>query len=453
MSQQRQNAKPSHRAEAQNIVEIAVAEPDEVTCGALGIRQQRQADWRPLLKRLLVFLAVLGPGQIVMMADTEVGSVITAAQSGARWGYALLPLQFILIPILFIVQELTVRLGIFTGKGHGELIRERYGVAWGWISIGGLALSIMGAMVAEFSGIAGVGELLGGPRAVSLSLAVGFLLLVVWAGSYRRVERIALGLGLFEMAFLWVALKSHPHAGWLLQGLTLSPWRKADYRYLVAANIGAVIMPWMIFFQQSAIVDKRLGRQHLRAAQCDTAIGSVVTQLVMAAVIVTTAATLGFDHGTGSLETVGEISQALTPYLGAEAGRLVFGLGILGAALVAIIVTSLAAAWAIGEMTGYKHSLDNHPREAPWFYVVYSTAVVGSAILVARVPNLIALNLAVEVMNALLLPLVLGFLVLLAARVLPERHSLRGFYLWVVAATCAITSGVGVYCALSGMRW
>ncbi len=451
MNQGTRDIVPTHRADTQSTV--GLAEEQDAASGTPGLAERAGVSRRALLKRLLVFLAVLGPGQIVMMADTEVGSIITAAQSGARWGYALLPLQFVLIPVLFIVQELTVRLGIFTGKGHGELIRERYGVVWGWISVGGLAVSIVGAMVAEFSGIAGVGELLGAPRAISLSLTAGFLLLVVSAGSYRRVERIALGLGLFEVAFLWVALKADPRTGWLAQGLVLSPWHKADYRYLVAANIGAVIMPWMIFFQQSAIVDKRLGREHLRSAQWDTALGSVVTQLVMAAVIITTAATLGFVHGTGSLETVGEISEALTPSLGAEAGRLVFGLGILGAALVAIIVTSLAAAWGIGEMTGYKHSLENHPREAPWFYGVYATAVVGSAFLVDWVPNLIALNLAVEVMNALLLPLVLGFLVLLAARVLPERYRLHGSYLWVVAATCAITSGVGVYCALSGIRW
>lgn len=405
------------------------------------------------LRPLAAFLAVLGPGQMVMMADTEVGSVITAAQSGARWGYALLPLQFLLIPVLFVVQELTVRLGIFTGKGHGELIRERYGAGWGWVSVGGLAAAIMGAMVAEFSGIAGVGELLGVPRVISLSLAVGFLLLVVWAGSYRRVERIALGLGCFELAFLWVALKAHPQAGSLAQALAAPPWHEAGFRYLVAANIGAVIMPWMIFFQQSAVVDKGLRPEHLRAARWDTALGSVVTQLVMAAVLVTTAATLGSQHGAESLSTVGQIAQALTPYLGPEAGRLVFGLGIVGAALVAIIVTSLAAAWGIGEMTGYKHSLENHPREAPWFYGVYAMAVVGSAVLVACAPNLIALNLGVEVMNALLLPLVLGFLVLLAARVLPEEHRLRGVRLWAVVATCVITSGVGVWCGLSGVNW
>ncbi len=410
------------------------------------------ADRRPTLKRLMTFLTIFGPGQMVMMADTDVGSIITAAQSGARWGYALLPLQFLLIPVLFMVQELTARLGIITGKGHGELIREHYGAGWGWVSVGGLTAAIAGAMVSEFSGIAGVGELLGVPRAVSLSLASGFLLTVVWAGSYRRVERIALALGAFELAFLWVALKAHPALA-LASALPDSPWRAADFRYLVAANIGAVIMPWMIFFQQSAVVDKRLQPEHLRAARWDTAVGSVVTQIVMVAVVVTTAATLGADHRTVSLSSVGQIAQALTPYLGPETGRLVFGLGILGAAFVAIIVTSLAAAWGIGEMTGYKHSLENRIREAPWFYGIYAMAVVGSAVLVARVPNLIALNLGIEVMNALLLPLVLGFLVLLAARVLPGEHRLRGAHLGVVAATCALTSGVGIWCALSGIKW
>jgi NRAMP (natural resistance-associated macrophage protein)-like metal ion transporter len=387
---------------------------------------------------------------MVMMADTDVGSVITAAQSGARWGYALLPLQFLLIPVLFVVQELTVRLGIFTGKGHGELIRERYGAFWAWVSIGGLTLAIAGAMISEFSGVAGVGELLGVPRAVSLALAAGFLLMVVWGGSYRRVERIAMVLGAFELAFLWVAIKSHP-ASSLAAVLPDSPWRNADFRYLAAANIGAVIMPWMIFFQQSAVVDKRLRPEHLRAARWDTAVGSLVTQIVMVAVLVTTAATIGAHHRMQSLTTVGEIAQALTPYLGPETGRLVFGLGILGAAFVAIIVTSLAAAWGIGEMTGYKHSLENRIREAPWFYGVYTLTVISTAALVALVPNLIALNVAIEVMNALLLPLVLGFLVLLAAQALPAEHRLRGSRLWVVAATCAITSGVGIWCALSGI--
>jgi Mn2+/Fe2+ NRAMP family transporter len=185
MNQTPQYTVPAHRADARTIVELA--EGWDAASSASNLAVRTRVTRRGLLKRLLVFLAVLGPGQIVMMADTDVGSVITAAQSGARWGYALLPLQFVLIPILFVVQELTARLGIFTGKGHGELIRERYGRGWGWVSVGGLSATVLGAMISEFSGVAGVGELLGVRRPVSLSLAVVFLLLVVWAGSYRRV--------------------------------------------------------------------------------------------------------------------------------------------------------------------------------------------------------------------------------------------------------------------------
>jgi NRAMP (natural resistance-associated macrophage protein)-like metal ion transporter len=424
-----------------------------MNAGDLLADRRPKTGQRGAFRRLWAILAVLGPGQMVMLADTEVGSVITAAQSGARWGYSLLPLQFVLIPVLFVVQELTVRLGIFTGKGHGKLIREHYGAGWAWVSVGGMVLSILGAMVAEFSGVAGVGELFGVPRATSLSLAVGFLLMLVWAGSYRRVERIALALGFFEVAFIYVALKAHPQTGTWAEAFAISPWHDSGYRYLVAANIGAVIMPWMIFFQQSAVVDKRLRPEHLRTSQWDTAIGSVITQIVMAAVLVTTAATLRVQDGAESLSTVGQVAQSLVPYLGPEAGRLFFGMGILGAALIAIIVTSLAAAWGIGELTGYKHSLESRPTEAPWFYGVYAIAVVGSALLVAIKPDLIALNLGIEVMNALLLPLVLGFLVLLAARALPEEHRIRGAHLWGAAAICAITSGMGIWCALSGMSW
>ncbi|OYV63957.1 MAG: NRAMP family metal ion transporter, partial [Acidiphilium sp. 21-66-27] len=147
----------------------------------------------------LPFLAVLGPGIVVMLADTEVGSIITASQSGVAWGYRLLLLQFILIPILYVVQELTVRLGIFTGKGHGELIRDTFGKGWAWLSAAGLAVATIGALLSEFSGVAGVGELYGIPRAVTLTLSVVFLLVVAFTGSYRRVERVAIGLGLFEL--------------------------------------------------------------------------------------------------------------------------------------------------------------------------------------------------------------------------------------------------------------
>jgi len=167
--------------EADRKLRTTAAAADELNLkqGLVEGSDGRSANWAGLrLTGFFTFVAMLGPGWIVMMADTDVGSVITAAQNGARWGYALLPLQFLLIPVLFVVQELTARLGIFTGKGHGELIRERFGAEWGWVSIGGLSAAIVGAIISEFSGVAGVSDLLGVPRAVSLSLAAGFLLLV-----------------------------------------------------------------------------------------------------------------------------------------------------------------------------------------------------------------------------------------------------------------------------------
>jgi NRAMP (natural resistance-associated macrophage protein)-like metal ion transporter len=402
---------------------------------------------------LKIFFAVTGPGIVVMLADTDAGSVITAAQSGVQWGYKLLLLQFILIPILYIIQELTVRLGIFTGKGHGELIRETFGAGWAWVSVAGLAVASIGALVTEFAGVAGAGELFGVPRILSLALAAVFLLVIVWSGSYRQVERVAIVLGLFEFAFFGVAIAAHPHMKEMASGLVHVPLSNPAYLYLIAANIGAVIMPWMVFYQQSAIVDKGLLPEHYNRERWDTAIGSMVTQLVMAAILVATAATIGKTHSTTALNTIGQISNALIPYLGPNVGRIVFGAGILGAAMVAAIVVSLAMAWGAGEITGFKHSLEHHPLEAPWFYFVFSAAVVGGAAIVAVIPNLVALSVAVQVMNSLLLPLVLGFLVALAVKALPPEHRLRGKYLWVVIAACALTTGLGVYGGLTGSGW
>ena len=396
-------------------------------------------------------LAVFGPGLVVMLADTDVGSVITAAQSGVQWGYRLLLLQFVLVPILYLVQELTVRLGIFTGKGHGELIRETFGAAWAWVSVCGLGVAAVGALLTEFSGVAGIGELFGLPRAWSLTLVSAFLLVVVWTGSYRRVERVAILLGLFELAFFGVAVAAHPSLAEIGAGLVRIPIADKNYLYLVAANIGAVIMPWMVFYQQSAIADKRLGPQHYFAARVDTAVGALMTQLVMAAILIAAAASLGKAQTLPALSAVSDVAQALTPVLGVGLGRLVFSAGTLGAALVAAIVVSLAAAWGFGEVAGYKHSLEHRPLEAPWFYAVYTLAVIGGAILVLVVPDLVRLNIAVEVMNALMLPIVLGFLIALGVKALPPAYRLRGWYLALTATLAFITAALGVYGGLSSL--
>jgi len=176
----------------------------------------------------------------------------------------------------------------------------------------------------------------------------------------------------------------------------------------------------------------------------------VVTQLVMAAVLMSAAATIGAHHNAASLNTVGDLSAALTPYLGVGVGKLVFGLGIIGAGMVAAIVASLALAWGLGEVTGYKHSLEHHPLEARWFYAIYALAVTASAVVIGVAPNLVSLNVGVQVMNAFLLPLVLGFLIALAIKALPPEHRLRGPYLWLVVAVSVVTCLLGVFGGLKG---
>ena len=404
-------------------------------------------------RRPLGLLAVFGPGIVVMLADTDVGSVITAGQSGAAWGYRLLLLQFVLMPILYMVQELTVRLGVHTGRGHGELIRDTFGPFWAWVSVGGMVIAVIGALLTEFSGVAGVGELYGVPRGVSVGLATVALLAIVMTGSYRRVERVAIVLGLFEFAFFGVVVAAHPNLHQVAREAVRIPLANQDYLYLVAANIGAVIMPWMIFYQQSAIADKRLRPEHLAAARWDTAIGSVITQLVMAAILMAVAATLHRAGVKVSLNTVGDISGAITPFLGVTWGHLVFGVGTIGAGMVAAIVASLALAWGLGEVAGYRRSLEYKPFEAGWFYGVYAVCVLAGAVMVTYWPNLVSLNVAVQVMNALLLPLVLGFLIALAIYALPDSTRLRGAYMKLVIAVAVLTTSLGVFGGLQGIGW
>ncbi|MDE2580197.1 MAG: divalent metal cation transporter [Rhodospirillales bacterium] len=418
-------------------------EPAGEPVGAPAARRQPN-------RRLVRFLAVFGPGLVVMLADTDVGSVITAGQSGVQWGYRLLALQFVLIPILYVVQELTVRLGICTGRGHGELIRETFGPAWAWVSAAGLGIATLGALLTEFSGVAGVGELYGLPRALTLPIAAATLLAVVGTGSYRRVERAAIFVGLFELAFFYIAWAAHPDLHALLRGAASIPLGNQAYLYLVAANIGAVIMPWMVFYQQSAIADKRLRAEHFVAARWDTALGAAITQLVMAAVLIACAATIGTATPDASLNTVGEMAGALTPFLGTAVGNAVFGAGVLGAGMVAAIVASLALAWGLGEVSGYRRSLEYHPLEARWFYGVYAVCVIGGCLVVGFWPDLVALNVGVQVMNALLLPVVLGFLIALARRALPAPYRLRGGYYALVLAIAALTCGLGVFGGFSG---
>ena len=389
---------------------------------------------------------------MVMLADTDAGSLILSAQSGAVWGYRMLIQQIVLIPILFIVQELAMRLGLVTGKGHGELIKHHFGYAWALLSVSTLVICCIGALLTEFTGLVAVGELFGVPAWTTMYVIVGFLIIIAWTGSYVSVERVAIFLGVFELVFLYVAWQANPTINDVMYGLTNIPWRDPSYLYLTAGNIGAVIMPWMIFFQQSAVLDKGLTVKHLHVARLDTAFGAIITQMIMSSVLIVTAATIGKTSPQTPLNTVGQISEAITPFLGESTGRIIFALGMSGAALVATIVVSLTAAWGVGEVIGFRRSLEDHPSEAPWFYGIYTAILILSAMLVSsKMINLVELSVAIEVMNAILLPIVLGFLYLLAIRTLPEKYRLRGWYAVLVAIVLFVTTGIGLVMGVLGV--
>jgi len=402
------------------------------------------------LPRVKRFAAAVGPGLVVMLADTDAGSVITAAQSGAQWGYRLLLLQLLIIPLLYVVQELTVRLALCTGKGYGELIVARFGRGLALLPMLALVISCFGALVTEMSGLAGAGQLFGVPPGWVISVLVLAIFTMICTGSYRSVERIAIFLGAFELAFLMVAWKAHPNLRQIAEQMRQMPLHDKGYLYLLAANLGTSVMPWTVFYQQSALVDKGLGLHQLKAARLDTLLGAILCQCVTAAVLIAAASAFG-AHGAGlALDSVPQIARAFTTVLGEDAGRILFAMALCGGALVATIVVCLCAAWAMGEISGRRHSLEHHPLEAPGFYASLGLMLVAGGLLVNSGVNLLRLSIATGVVNALLLPVVLGFLYFLARSALPPRYRLRGAYALAVAALFLFTAALGLYAGIAG---
>ena len=395
--------------------------------------------------------AVWGPGLLVMLADTDAGNVVTAAEAGARWGYRLAPLLLLLIPVLILVQDLAVRIGLFRQCGFGELVRERFGRIGALAAAAALVVATLGSLVTELTGIAGVGELYGASRWLVLPLASLILILVALTGEYRRVERIALLFGLFELSFFVVAWRSHPSGGEIFHDIADQKLADYSYLYLGAALIGATFNPWMIFYQASAVAEKRLSPSDYRAARWDTIVGAILTQLVTASVLVAIAALK--RHGAGnSLDNIGQISEALIPLLGEAAGRWVFSAGVVGAAMAAAIVSALACAWGLGEIFGLRRSLEYEARHRLGFFSGYTAWVVGSALLVLFAPDLVRLSVVMQVLNVLLLPIVVTLLVILAATALPENVRLRGWRLWLTAGIVGLATTAGLAGAVAGLR-
>ena len=394
-------------------------------------------------------IAVWGPGLLVMLADTDAGNVVTAAQAGAQWGFRLAPLLLLMVPALFLLQDLSLRLGLDRRVGLGRLIRDRCGRGGAWLAALALIAATLASLVTEFSGIAGVGEMFGVSRAFSVAAAAAVLIGVALTGEYQRTERIALMFGLFEVAFFFVAWKTHPSLAAVARDVVDLPLANAQFLYLGAGLIGATFNPWMVFYQTSAVVEKRLGPGDYRAARADTLVGAILTQAITASVLVAVAALKG--RAGGSLENIGEISQALTPMLGDFTGRMVFALGVVGAAMAAAIVATLACAWSLSELIGAKATSAASAFRQRGFLALYALAVLGSAALVLGFRDLVSLSIAMQALNAVLLPGICALVLYVGAIALTPPFALSRVRIALIGAMLGAVSLAGWIGAVAGL--
>ena len=361
-------------------------------------------------------LRVVGPAWVVMIADVDAASVITAAQAGSSFGYAMLLPLALLIPVLYLVQEMTTRLAIATGLGHAELIRERYGMRWGVLAVGSMVAIDLVAYVAEFAGIVLGAGIVGIPAPAAAAGALLVHSLVVLTGGYARFERLVLVLSVGLFAFVGLAVGARPSPEAVLAGLSPAGQlgHGRDYLQLVVATIGAVVMPWMLFYQQAATVDKGLGRRDLRAARFETLIGSVASQVLMAAVVVAAAAAVAAG-GRATLSASGLALPSGLASLALGGSSVLIAVGMVGAGMLAAIVISLSSAWAWAELFRWPRSLNLSPRKAPLFYGLYLVEILPAAAVALLATDLVAVVVNAMVLNVVALAVPLAFLVRLTS--------------------------------------
>lgn len=307
-------------------------------------------------------------------------------------------------------------------------------------------ISTIGALLTEFIGIAGVGELFGISKWITVPFSILILTLIASLGSYRRVEKVGIILGLFELTFIIGIAMVHPDVDSIIDGMKNIPIYDSSYVYLIAANVGAVIMPWMIFYQQSAVVDKGLKKHMIRKEQTDTMVGTFITQGIMIGFIVLFAATVFNQHIQVNENTVGDLVNSTGRYIGMDAAKAIMGSSILGGALVAAIVVVLAGTWGMTEVLDWKHSLNERINSSNLgFYGMYFLVLVVSGGLVLFNEKLVSIAIMVEVINALMVPIVLGFLLELERKALPNSYRMKGMYKKIVIILSLIVMVFGIY--------
>ena len=407
--------------------------------GASGVR--RTVAQRP---RLLVYIAILGPGMITANAGNDAGGIATFASIGAEFGYSLL---WILIPItisLGIVQEMCARMGAVTGKGLADLIRERFGVRWTALVMLALLVANGGVTVSEFVGIAAATELFGVSRFVTVPMAAIAIWWLVVKGSYKKVERAFLLMSLVFLGYIVSAFLAKPDWSAVALGLVKPEFRfEHAFLFTIVAVIGTTISPYMQVYVQSSVVEKGVTPEDYGKTKLDVWVGTIFAILIVFFIVVSTAATL---HKSGiEINTAADAARALHPLAGRYA-EILFGLGLFGASMLAAGVLPLATAYSISEALGFEKGVSRSFREAPIFLGTFTFLVaVGAAI--AIVPNLplFRVLLVTQVINGLLLPVILfAVLRLVNNRELMGRHVHGPLYNLFAWATAIVVTAVSL---------
>jgi len=367
---------------------------------------------RITLAELAIFLGVLGPGIITANVDNDAGGITTYSIAGAHFGYSLL---WTLIPItaaLFVVQEMCARMGVVTGKGLADLIRENFGVKPTVILLLGIIIANLGTTTAEFAGIAASMEIFGVSKYVSVPVAAVLVWLVVVKGNYHSIEKIFLLASSVYITYIVSGLLLHPDWKFLFsQTITPSMSLDSGYLYMVIGVVGTTIAPWMQFYLQSTVVEKGVKISEYKYTKWDVYVGCIITDVVSYFIIFTCAATI-FAHGI-RIETAKDAALALFPLAGSYSAWL-FAFGLLNASLFAASILPLSTAYFLCEGMGWDSGLNKRFWDAPQFYLLYTLLIaIGAAIILVPDAPLLTIMVLSQVINGSLLPLVLVFMLLL----------------------------------------
>ncbi len=393
--------------------------------------------WKRWRIRILMFLAVLGPGFITANVDNDSGGIFTYSQAGAKYGYALL---WTMIPItiaLIVTQEMCARMGVVTGKGLSDLIREEFGLRLTFVLMVLLVIINYTNVVTEFIGIAGSLHLFHVSEFISVPICAALVWFLVFRGDYKSTEKIFLIASLVYIAYIFAGVLSQP--SWhdaLLATVRLpsrSVWHDKLYVYTAIGIVGTTIAPWMQFYLQSSIVEKGIRVKDYPASRLDVIIGSFFTDIVAWFIVVACAATL-YTHGMGAIQVASDAAEAMRPLAG-DYAFLLFAFGLFNASLFAASILPLSTAYTVCEGLGLESGVDKSFKEAPFFYWLYTLLIVGGAVTVLILPEKELINFAIlsQVLNGILLPVIIILMLLLI-----NRNDLMGNYknsrLWNVIA-------------------